>query len=84
MGPSEAWIALLAALAGGSILKVVEYFLTRAERKSKAEQTIRDEYRLEIKEEREMRLQAEKDVVLWKDKYYELLSRRSGESNSKE
>lgn len=86
MGSSEAWIALLAALAGGSVLKIVEYFLTRPERKSKAEADLRtaireevEGYKAEARECRDNLRKAEADTDAWREKYFSLLAKKSGE-----
>jgi outer membrane murein-binding lipoprotein Lpp len=76
---SDAAVALIAALAGGSVLKMVEYVLNRGRVRTEQDNALREELRKDIESLR-AELQATKaeaeqarDAVdEWRDKFYAL------------
>ena len=70
---SQAWLALLGALLGGSGLKFVEYWLSRSKVKEDAAAQMQTELRDEIKGLREELRTVEDELDKWRGKYYELM-----------
>jgi len=70
---SQAWLALLGALLGGSGLKFIEYWLSRSKVKDDAAAQMRTELREEIKGLREELRTVEDELDKWRGKYYELM-----------
>lgn len=70
---SQAWLALLGALLGGSGLKVIEYWLNRSKVREDAAAQMRTELRDEIKGLREELRTVEDELDKWRGKYYELM-----------
>lgn len=70
---SQAWLALLGALLGGSGLKFVEHWLSRSKIKEDAATQMRTELREEIKGLREELRTVEDELDKWRGKYYELM-----------
>ncbi|UUG69477.1 hypothetical protein SEA_SHAM_172 [Streptomyces phage Sham] len=70
---SQAWLALLGALLGGSGLKFVEYWLSRSKVREDAAAQMRTELRDEIKGLREELRTVEDELDKWRGKYYELM-----------
>ncbi len=70
---SQAWLALLGALLGGSGLKFVEYWLSRSKVREDAAAQMRTELRYEIKGLREELRTVEDEMDKWRGKYYELM-----------
>ncbi len=70
---SQAWLALLGALLGGSGLKFIEHWLNRSKVKEDAAAQMRTELRDEIKILREELRTVEDELDKWRGKYYELM-----------
>lgn len=70
---SQAWLALIGAVLGGSGLKVIEYWLNKSRVENDAAATFRNELRDEVKTLRNELRQAETELDAWKAKYYELM-----------
>jgi predicted nuclease with TOPRIM domain len=70
---SQAWLALLGAVIGGSGLKIVEYWLSRSKVRDDAASQMRSELRDEIKVLREELRTVEDELDKWRGKYYELM-----------
>ena len=70
---SEAWLALLGALLGGSGLKIIEYLLNRSKVRDDAAAQIRSELREEVRSLREELRTVEDELDKWRGKYYELM-----------
>jgi len=70
---SQAWLALLGALLGGSGLKFIEYWLSRSKVREDAAAQMRTELRDEIKVLREELRTVEDELDKWRGKYYELM-----------
>lgn len=70
---SQAWLALLGAVIGGSGLKIVEYLLSRSKVREDAATQMRSELRDEIKVLREELRTVEDELDKWRGKYYELM-----------
>ena len=70
---SQAWLALLGALLGGSGLKIIEYWLNRSKVRDDAAAQMRTELRDEIKALREELRTVEDELDKWRGKYYELM-----------
>lgn len=70
---SQAWLALLGALLGGSGLKVIEYWLNRSRIRDDSATQMRTELREEIKGLREELRTVEDELDKWRGKYYELM-----------
>ncbi|WNN94743.1 hypothetical protein SEA_PHREDRICK_184 [Streptomyces phage Phredrick] len=70
---SQAWLALLGALLGGSGLKFIEHWLNRSKVKEDAAAQMRTELRDEIKVLREELRTVEDELDKWRGKYYELM-----------
>lgn len=85
---SDGVLALIGALAGGSILKLVEAWLNRGKQKAELEATYRDELRQDISVLKNDLLQMKKDVESaqaqadeWREKYYEAREELAGYIN---
>lgn len=76
-GISEAWLALIGALLGGSGLKVIEHWLNKSKVKDDAATSFRKELREEVTLLREELRKAETELDLWRDKYYSLMDEYS-------
>ena len=70
---SQGWVALLAALLGGSLLKVVEYLLNKSKTKDDSAMQFRDELREEVKILREELRKNELEVEKWRAQYYAVM-----------
>jgi len=70
---SQAWVALIAALLGGSGLKVIEYWLNKSKVEQDSAAAFRNELRDEVKTLRDELRKAESELDQWKAKYYELM-----------
>jgi regulator of replication initiation timing len=70
---SQAWLALIGALLGGSGLKFIEHYLNRPKVKDDAAQAFRNELREEVKNLREELRKTETELDNWRQKYYALL-----------
>lgn len=76
---SDAWIALIAALAGGSVLKIIEYWLNRGRVAQEQSNAYREELRKDMESLRhdlqiakEEAAAAQATVDDWRDKFYSL------------
>lgn len=67
-----AWIALIGTVFGGAGLKLMESFLTRGSKKSDTATQMREELRKESFTLREELRAVEKELDIWKVKYFEL------------
>lgn len=83
-GITEAWIALLGTLAGGSGLKFVEHILGRSKYRDTLASSLRTELRVDNSDLRieNTHLQEEVDrleesVDVWRDKYYALVAEQA-------
>lgn len=72
-GISEAWLALIGALLGGSGLKIIEHWLNKAKVKDDSATSFRKELRDEVTSLREELRKVEKELDEWRDKYYALM-----------
>lgn len=70
---SQAWLALIGALLGGSGLKFIEHYLNRPKVKDDAASAFRNELREEVKNLREELRKTEAELDAWRQKYYALL-----------
>ena len=70
-------VALLAALGGGAIVKLIEVFFIPKSTREDFASKLRTELRDDIKTLREQLRQAEADVDIWKAKYYDLIEKDS-------
>jgi len=70
---SQAWLALIGALLGGSGLKIIESWLNRSKVKDDAATNFRNELRQEVTSLREELRKVEEDLERWRAKYYELM-----------
>jgi len=70
---SEAWLALIGAVLGGSGLKIIEYWLSRSKVKEDTAAQMRTELRGEIKNLRDELRSVEDELDKWRGKYYELM-----------
>lgn len=70
---SQAWLALIGALLGGSGLKFIEHWLSRPKVKDDAASAFRNELREEVKNLREELRKTEAELDVWRSKYYALL-----------
>lgn len=68
-----AWIALIGTLFGGVILKTVESILARSSKRTDTATAMREELRKEQSVLKEELRTAEKELDLWKEKYFLLL-----------
>lgn len=69
---NSAWVALIAALLGGSGLKIIEYLLNRSKVRDDTATQIRKELREELTGLKEELRAAETALDEWKQKYYDL------------
>lgn len=83
-GTTEAWIALVGTLAGGSGLKIVEYILGRSKYRDTLASSLRTELRVDNSALRveNQHLQdevdrIEKSVDVWRNKYYALVAEQA-------
>lgn len=76
-GISQAWLALIGALLGGSGLKVIEHWLNKSKVKDDSATSFRKELREEVTSLREELRKAEKELDEWRDKYYALVDEYS-------
>lgn len=74
---SQAWLALIGAILGGSGLKFVEHWLSRPKVRDDSATAFRNELREEMKTIREELRKAENELDEWRDKYYLLLEQFS-------
>ena len=70
---NQAWLALFAALLGGSGLKVIEYWLNKTKTREDTALAMRAELREEVRGLRDELRQVEEQLDLWRGKYYELM-----------
>lgn len=70
---SQAWLALVGALLGGSGLKFIEHWLSRPKIKDDAASSFRNELREEVKNLREELRKTEQELDAWRSKYYALM-----------
>lgn len=74
---SQAWLALIGAILGGSGLKFIEHYLTRPKIKDDTAAAFRNELRQEMITLRAELRSAETDLDMWRDKYYVILEQLS-------
>lgn len=74
---SQAWLALIGAVLGGSGLKFIEHYLSRPKIKEDSATAFRNELRQEMVALRTELKSAETDLDMWKVKYYDLLEQLS-------
>lgn len=72
MAIDPTWIAIIGTVCGGVGLKVAEHWLGRNKVKNEDAAHIRDELRIEINSQREEIKELEKDVIKWREEYYDL------------
>lgn len=77
---SDAWLALIGAIMGGSGLKIIDTWLGKAKVKDDSAAKFRDELRAEVVAMREELRKTREELVAsnaredeWQAKYYELL-----------
>lgn len=70
---SQAWLALVGALLGGSGLKFIEHWLSRPKVKEDVASSFRNELREEVKNLRDELRKTEKELDEWRSKYYALM-----------
>lgn len=70
---SQAWLALIGAILGGSGLKVIEHWLNRTKVKEDSATSLRAELREDLKATREELDKAEEEADEWRAKYYIML-----------
>jgi len=70
---NQAWLAMFAALLGGSGLKIIEYWLNRSKSRDDSALAMRTELREEVRSLREELRHVEEQLDLWRGKYYELM-----------
>lgn len=70
---SQAWLALIGALLGGSGLKFIEHWLSRPKVKDDAASSFRNELREEVKNLRDELRKTEQELDAWRAKYYALM-----------
>lgn len=70
---SQAWLALIGALLGGSGLKFIEHWLSRPKVRDDAATVFRNELREEVRALREELRQTEKQLDDWRAKYYAVM-----------
>ncbi len=69
---AEAWIALIGALGGGTLLKALDHFLSRSKIEQESQAAYRTELRSEIAALKEELDKVESEVDSWRKKYYEV------------
>lgn len=74
---SQAWLALIGAILGGSGLKFIEHYLSRPKIKDDSATAFRNELRQEMISLRTELRAAETDLDMWKAKYYDILEQLS-------
>lgn len=79
---SDAWLALIGAILGGSGLKVVDTWLSKAKVKDDSASKFRDELRAEVSALRDDLREAVEEKDKWQEKYYELLVEKRGEKDA--
>jgi len=67
---SQAWLALIGALLGGSGLKIIEHWLNKSKTKDDSALAMRTELREDLKATREELDKAEEEADEWRGKYY--------------
>lgn len=72
-GVSQAWLALIGAILGGSGLKVIEHWLNKSKVQNDEATSYRKELRDEVTSLREELRKVEKELDEWRDKYYVLM-----------
>lgn len=70
---SQAWLALIGAILGGSGLKFIEHYLSQPKIKDDAAAAFRTELREEVRMLRDELRRAETDLDSWREKYYILM-----------
>lgn len=70
---SQAWLALIGALLGGSGLKFIEHYLSRPKIKDDTATQFRNELREEVKNLRDELRKTEVELDNWRTKYYALM-----------
>jgi len=70
---SQAWLALIGAILGGSGLKFIEHYLSRPKIKDDSATAFRNELREEVKNLRDELRKTEVELDTWRAKYYALL-----------
>lgn len=70
---SQAWLALIGAILGGSGLKFIEHYLSRPKIKDDSATAFRNELREEVKNLREELRKTENELDDWRTKYYALV-----------
>jgi len=70
---SQAWLALIGAVLGGSGLKFIEHYLSRPKIKDDSATAFRNELREEVKNLRDELRKTELELDTWRAKYYALL-----------
>lgn len=70
---SQAWLALIGAVLGGSGLKIMESWLNKSKVRDDAASAFRTELRDEVKNLRDELRKVETDLDNWRAKYYELM-----------
>lgn len=71
---NDALIALIAALAGGGVTKLIESLFGRDKAKQDIATTIRNELRTEVTELRDELRRVEYDLDRWKTRFYKMLN----------
>lgn len=74
-------LALLAALGGGAIVKLIEIFFIPKTTREDFAYKLREELRADIKTIRDERDKLENELDEWKAKYYDLLDKHSSLTN---
>lgn len=71
---SEAYLAVIGAILGGSGLKVIEHFLNKSKDKSDVAKDFRQELRQDLTDAKKELDRVEGELDTWKGKYYALLN----------
>lgn len=71
------WIAIISALGGGTVIKLIEMFVLPKGTQIDYAAKLRDELRKDIDSLRKQIDHLQKDLDDWKKKYYDLLQRYS-------
>lgn len=69
---SDATLALIGALAGGTVLKIVEAWLNRGKEETDQQSDYRDELRKDIESLRAELTRTRAEVEQYRDKYYQV------------